>query len=193
MKGVIFNVLEAFVIEHHGEDALDDIIDATDLQTTEPFVGPGNYPAEDLLALVGTASTMTGVAVPDLIRQYGRFAFAFLADSVPTLMERFDGAGDFLLGLESVIHTEVRKLDPNASPARFTTIQVSDDELDMYYESPFGLFTLVEGLLDGVGDWYSTPLTCEMIESEGTNARFRIRFADAALAPASTDAVAADV
>ena len=55
MKGAIFKLLEDFVTSNYGPDAFEDLVDATELETTEPFVGPGNYPPGDLLALVGTA------------------------------------------------------------------------------------------------------------------------------------------
>ncbi len=186
MKGVIFNVFEAFVIENFGEDTLDEIVGNTTLETTEPFVGPGNYPAGDLVALVQTAAAKLGLTATDALRACGRFAFPALAGSVPTLMEQFDDAVSFLVGLEGVIHTEVRKLDPDADPARFTVEQTGDSKLLMHYESPLGLFGLVEGLLDGVGDWYDCDIAHEMIESADTNATFRIRVAQRAMAAGAT-------
>ena len=179
MKGVIFNVFEDFVVKNFGEDVLEDIVEATTLDTAEPFVGPGTYPATDLLALVVTAAAKLGITVDQALRACGRHGFPALAGSVPTLMAQFDDAESFLLGLESVIHTEVRKLDTDASPARFRVEQVVPGELSMHYESPFGLFGLVHGLLDGVGDWFSVDFTHEMVAADGTNATFRIRFGHA--------------
>lgn len=176
MKGVIFNVFEDFVITKFGEDVLEDIVDATTLQTTEPFVGPGTYPATDLLALVATAADLLGITVDEALRAYGRHAFPALAGAVPTLMEQFSNPSSFLLGLESVIHTEVRKLDAEASPARFRVEAAGPAALTMHYESPFGLFGLVHGLLDGVGDWFEADFQHEMIKAEGTNASFAITF-----------------
>ncbi len=176
MKGVIFTVFEDFVITKFGEDVLEDIVEATTLETTEPFVGPGTYPATDLLALVSTAADLLGITVDDALRAYGRHAFPALARAVPSLMEQFSNPSSFLLGLESVIHTEVRKLDADASPARFQVEAAGPATLTMHYESPFGLFGLVHGLLDGVADWFEVDFEHEMISTEGTNASFLISF-----------------
>lgn len=175
MKGVIFKLFEDFVTTRHGADTFDDLLDATPLETEGPIVGPGTYPAEDLLALVGSASAMLDTPVDDLLHAFGRHAFPALAYSVPGLMVGLDDARSFLLGLEAVIHTEVRKLDHDADPARFTVTDVDDDELLMHYRSPFGLFPLVEGFLDGIADWYRQPIAYERIDTDGTNATYRIR------------------
>lgn len=176
MKGAIFKLLEDFVTTNHGPDAFDDLLDETDLETVEPFVGPGNYPAGDLLALVGTATTKYDVSADDLLRGFGKHAFPALARSVPTLLEGLDDPRTFLCNLETVIHTEVRKLDSEASPARFTVTDLGPSELLLRYESPFGLFALVEGFLEGVAVWYDSPVDYKIEETDGTNAVFRVGF-----------------
>ncbi len=182
MKGAIFKLFEDFVTTTHGPDAFDDLLDATELETTGPIVGPGNYPAQDLLALVGSAVAAFEQPVDELLRAFGRHAFPTLAGSIPELMVGLDDPHTFLMKLESVIHTEVRKLDQDANPARFTATEVSPHELMLRYESGFGLFPLVEGFLDGLSDWYDAPLHHERVGTDGTNAEFRIRTGPEALA-----------
>ncbi len=176
MKGAIFKLLEDFVDATYGPDAFDALVESTELETDEPFVGPGNYPPGDLLALVATAVAAHDTTVEQLLRAFGRHAFPSLARSVPTLMEGLDTPRAFLHGLESMIHTEVRKLDGEANPARFTVTEVDGTEILLRYESPFGLFPLVEGFLDGVADWYETPLHHELVDVDQTNGTFRVRF-----------------
>lgn len=178
MKGAIFNAFEQFVVDNHGEEAYEDIYDATELETTEPFVGPGTYPATDLLALVTTTIGVLGISLDDALRAFGRHAFPALAQSVSSLMDGLDDSHSFLLNLESLIHTEVRKLDPDASPARFTVVEDTPEAIVLRYESPYGLFALVEGFFDGVADWYDTTLRYELLSTEGTNGTFRVHFTD---------------
>jgi len=186
MKGSIFKLFEEFVTERFGPDAYEDLLDETSLETTEPFVGPGTYPAGDLVALLTTASTHHDTSVDDLLRGLGRSAFSSLAGAVPTLMEGLDDPRDFLLGLESVIHTEVRKLYPDADPPRFTAVELDPTSLELRYESALGLFSLVEGLLDGLGDWYDCAVGHERLTVDGTNAIFRV-----VVGPVSHDAPSA--
>ena len=52
MKGVVFNMLEEFVVENAGEEVFEEILYTCEFITVEPFVGPGTYPDEDLNELV---------------------------------------------------------------------------------------------------------------------------------------------
>jgi hypothetical protein len=177
VKGAIFKMFEDFVESTYGPDAFEDLLDTTELITAEPFVGPGTYPPEDLMALVGTATSAHEIGVEELLRAFGRHAFPALASSVSSLLEGIDHPLTFLAHLESVIHTEVRKLDPKASPARFSVSEAGPTELLLHYRSPFGLFALVEGFLDGLGAWYEVPVEHERVSVDGSNATFRVRTA----------------
>ena len=167
MKGSIFKLFEHYVGASYGADAFDDILDATTLETTEPFVGPGDYPAADLVALVTATCAMHDVAVDELLQGFGRHAFPLLAESVPTLIDGLDTPRTFLTNLESVVHTEVRKLDPMANPARFSVTETDDGGLRFRYESELGLFPLVEGFLDGVAAWFAQPVDHRIEEIDG--------------------------
>jgi hypothetical protein len=113
---------------------------------------------------------------------------------VAELMVGLDDPHTFLMSLESVIHTEVRKLDADADPARFVATEVDSNEILLRYESPFGLFALVEGFLDGIADWYDAPLGYELVSTEGTNATFRIDTSPSGeAAPAGAEADGATV
>lgn len=177
MKGTIFNAFEAYAASLHGQDAVDDLFDSVELETKGPFVGPGRYPASDLVAIVVAASDRFGSTPDELLFGFGRFAFPALAGSVPTLMEQMTTPVEFLLGVESIVHTEVRKLDPEAMPARLRVEQTGPDEVVLHYESDLGLFAFVEGILGGVGDWYEVDVTSDRLSVDGTNASFAVRFA----------------
>ena len=53
MKGVVFNLLEEFIIANSDGDTYEEILDECTFVTDGPFVGPGTYPDEDLIMLVG--------------------------------------------------------------------------------------------------------------------------------------------
>src|SRR5688500_2593838 len=111
MKGIIFNQLEVMVTTAFGPDAWDALLQQTDLRTSEKyFVGPRNYPDEDLFALVATASRITGRSPEDLIHSFGQFLFPALAGAYPTFIKPGMNAKSFLMTVDRVIHIEVRKL-----------------------------------------------------------------------------------
>lgn len=184
MKGTVFTLFEDFVVDSFGADVYEEILQSTRLITKEPFVGPLTYPAEDLLALVTTTVTRVGVPVDQAMAAFGRYAFPVLAATIPSLMAELPDARSFLLRLESLVHTEVRKLDPVASPPRLTVTAHDATTVDLRYESPYGLFALVEGFLDGVGVWYGTPLAHQRLDVAGTNATFRVHVGSTSPVPA---------
>ena len=84
----IFNRLEQMVTESFGLEAWDEIVVHSSLRTPNGvFVGPANYPDEDLFALVGTASRLTGKSVTELVRTFGRFLFRQLAMAYPVFIK----------------------------------------------------------------------------------------------------------
>ena len=86
MKGVIFNMLEEFTVETFGEETFEDVLDEAELITTEPFVGPGTYPDEDLIALVTTLIKKVDMPLPDAVRAFGHWLFPRLAERIPDEM-----------------------------------------------------------------------------------------------------------
>lgn len=157
MKGIVFRLFEDFVTEAHGADLWERVLAETELETKEPFVGPGTYPDEDLLALVGTASRVLGVPVPDAVRSFGRFSLAHLVGAVPGLTDGYHDPRELLLALDGTVHSEVRKLWRDARPPRFETESPSPELLRLHYESARGLCPLVAGLLDGAIEHYGVP------------------------------------
>ncbi len=180
MKGVIFNLFEDFVCESFGDEVYESILDAAELRTTEPFIGPGLYPDEDLLALVGVAVDQLGIALPDALRAFGRFALPRLVEAHPDFAESECGAKDFLLSVDSVIHVEVKKLWPDAQTPSFRYDDPGQGALSMMYASARKFCPLVEGFIDGVADHFG-----EKIEREHTTCMhdgaeecvFRLQFA----------------
>ncbi len=176
MKGSIFLLFEEFVVESYGEELFEELLASTELETVEPFVAPGTYPATDLVALLMTASAKSGLSTDELLHRFGVFAFPALARSAGPLLDGIDSPQVLLQSLEAVVHTEIRKLDPEANPARFEVVDLGPDELELHYVSPLGLFSLVEGLLDGIAAWFDQPVVHQRVSTDGTNAVFRISF-----------------
>lgn len=159
MKGIIFNQLENMVTETLGIETWDALLEGTTLKTAGGmFIGPNTYPDEDLFALVGTASKMTGTPATDLVRTFGRYLFPKLAAGYPMFLREGMTAKSFLMSVDRVIHVEVRKLD---AAAGLPTIQYEDpapDRLVLLYRSPRGLCALAEGLIEGVGVHFSETI-----------------------------------
>lgn len=158
MKGIIFNITEAFLAENFGEDVCSEIMDSCPFLTKDPFVSPGTYPDEDLILLVNKASEKLKISIPAIQKNLGHFAFFKLIAAYPHFIEPFHHPKKFLLTVESVIHVEVRKLYRDSYLPTFSYVDPAPDRLIITYHSRRKLYSLMEGLIDGVGEYFNVPI-----------------------------------
>ena len=147
VKGIVFNLLADVVSARHGEAVWDDLLDAAG--ASGAYTSLGSYPDEELMGLVAAAAQALGQTPAQVLRDFGR-------DAMPLLVQRYGGlfaphrdTRSFLLTLNAIIHAEVRKLSPGATPPDFD-IDASDPELlRMVYRSERRLCALAEGFIEG--------------------------------------------
>lgn len=164
MKGVVFNVLEDFTNQNFGDDEFDKIVELSDLETKDPFVGPGTYPDGDLFKIVGKIVELKNLKVDWAIREFGKFLFPCLVQIAPKYAEESDGIIDFLQRVDSIIHIEVKKLFKDAVTPEFTYSEVTETSMKIKYKSNRHLCYLMEGLLDGAGTYFKEPITYKQLE-----------------------------
>jgi hypothetical protein len=158
MKGIVFNLFEEFVAREHGEAAFDEIVEATELKTAEPFVGPGTYPDEDLVALVGTAVQKFDLVPADALRAFGRYCLPRLADKVPQFLASHADCKSFLKSVQGVVHVEVLKLFRGAYVPHFEYEDPAPNRLVMKYRSKRRLCHFAQGLIEGAASHFKNPV-----------------------------------
>jgi hypothetical protein len=109
----------------------------------------GTYSHEEIVALVVALSQHSRTAVPDLLRAFGEYLFAYFARSYPDMVGARSNVFSFLSGIEEVIHSEVRKLYPDAELPRFDVEHPADGTMVMVYRSSRHFEDLCEGLIRG--------------------------------------------
>lgn len=159
MKGIVFNLLEAVVTQHRGEDAWDDLLDLAEVDGA--YTSLGSYPDEDMLALVAAASAAYGLSQRKVLRWFGREAMPLLAETYPDFFDKHVSTRPFLATLNSIIHPEVHKLYPGARCPHFELSSPAEDTIDMTYESPRGLCQLAHGFIEGASDHYGEEVAIE--------------------------------
>ncbi len=158
MKGIIFNLLEQFIAENFGEAKYQQIIKKCELSTTDPFVVPGTYSDEDLTKIVKEASSELNLPPADILRAFGKFCFPKLAERFPQFTQPFNHPKKFLMTVENIIHVEVRKLYKHAYTPKFIYNDTSPTTLTITYFSKRKMYDFMEGLLDGVGEFFNVPI-----------------------------------
>lgn len=152
MKGVIFNLAEEVIVDSHGEDVWDALLDAAGVDGA--YTSLGNYPDDDLARLVQAASELLGVAPDTVVATIGEGALPLLANRYPVFFEGYDATRSFLLTLNDVIHSEVRKLYPGADVPEFGFDDSESGELVITYRSARKLCALARGFISGAAQYY---------------------------------------
>ena len=158
MKGSIFKHFESFVCENFGQETFEEILEGVDLITDGPFLGPDNYPDEDLLAIVGATIDKLQIPLPDALRAFGKDLFGKLAAEAPVFLENVDDLKTFLQMVDGVIHVEVKKLSPEAYLPKLECIDTGEGTMTMKYMSERQLCQLFLGLVEGAAERFSTEL-----------------------------------
>src|SRR5437867_991997 len=112
VKGIVFNLLEETIRQNYGEDTWDHLLDAAEADGV--YTSLGNYPDQELLQLVQAAAARLGKPAPEIIRWFARQSLPLLAERFPSFFESHSTTRSFLLTLNDIIHSEVRKLYPGA-------------------------------------------------------------------------------
>jgi hypothetical protein len=157
MKGIVFNLLEQVVIDEHGEDAWDRILDAAGLEGA--YTAVGSYEDQQFLALVGAASKETGIEPNVLVRWFGARSLPLFAARYPAFFEGHTSARSFILTLNDVIHPEVRKLFPGADVPNFEFHTPDESTVELGYISPRRLCSFAEGLIEGAAAHFGETVT----------------------------------
>lgn len=179
MKGVIFNLLERFIVDGWGDAVYEEILAGCPLHTQGVYVGPATYPDADLFAIVGKACERLGLPAATALHAFGRYLAPRLAARVPGLVAGHAHPKTLLQAIDSVIHVEVRKLFKDAQPPRLTWTDPGPDELVLHYASARPLCGLVGGLIEGTGELFSVPLTQTQVRCRDDGAAtcdFEVRF-----------------
>lgn len=154
MKGLIFRQLEKMVTTKLGLHTWDALVERAGLTTRDGFIGTVTYPDSDLLALVRSASEMTGRPESELLRAFGRFIFPELARTYAALSAETRTAKECLISAGRIVHVEVAKLHIGAVLPEFGYEDPAPDRLVMLYRSRRRLCDFAAGLIDGVGEHF---------------------------------------
>lgn len=178
MKGLVFTEFLEMVERKFSPAMVDDIIDDSDLPSGGAYTAVGTYPHSEMLALVQSLSKETRLPVPALVKIFGQHLFGRFVQLYPSFFRETRDAFDFLDSIENYVHTEVRKLYPDAELPTFAAQRSADNQrLVMTYHSKHPFATLAEGLIEGCLAHFQEKAQVEIIDQSagrGTQVEFHI-------------------
>jgi hypothetical protein len=149
MKGMVFTEFLEMVEERFSPSLADQIITAANLPSGGAYTAVGTYDQGEMWSLVIELGKASGIPVPQLMREFGEHLFHRLTAGYPGFFDGVASTFDFLQGLETAVHSEVRKLYPDAELPQFDVSERSTDRMVMVYRSTRHFADLAEGLLRG--------------------------------------------
>lgn len=148
MKGMVFTEFIELVERTYSPALVDRIIDECNLPSGGAYTAVGNYDHREMVALIVALHRHSGKPIDHLLRWFGENLFISLSRGFPAFFKGKTHAFDVLKGIESVIHTEVRKLYPDAELPAFEVMEPDADTLVLDYHSPRCMDDLAHGLIN---------------------------------------------
>ena len=153
MHGIIFVELKKYVEDKVGAEAWRAVVDKSGVPTSI-YMAVRPYDDAELIALVQTASSMTGTPVPALLKDFGKFIVPGLMKTYRAFMKPQWRTLDVLEFTESHIHTKVRTMTKGAMPPFLQPSRVAPNEVLIKYGSPRKLCPVAEGIIQGIADHF---------------------------------------
>ncbi|MDQ3282596.1 MAG: heme NO-binding domain-containing protein, partial [Acidobacteriota bacterium] len=158
MHGLIFGELKQYVTARLGPNAWNDLL-------TQAGIGPKlylaveEYPDSEVVAIVTTASRITGLEPAALLQDFGEFIGPQLVKMYRAYVKPEWRALDVIEHTEERIHRMVRLHHNGARPPYLTSERRSEKAIVIHYNSERKLCSLAKGIALGIGKHYGENMT----------------------------------
>lgn len=143
---MVFAELLEMVEARYSLDMVDAVLETAGASGV--YTSVGYYDDAELVALVGALASHTGTTAQTLLFAFGQYVFGRFLALYPSFFTHAVDASGFLQGLETHVHTEVRKLYENAHPPLFLWEPLGPGRYALEYRSQRALGDFAHGLLD---------------------------------------------
>jgi nitrite reductase (NADH) large subunit len=151
MHGMIFGELKKFVDTNLGGDSWVTLLDKAGF-AKRVYIPVKEYPDKEIVRLVVTASKITGIQIPDLLKSFGIFMVPDLLLLFRRQIQPDWNLMDLYAQIEDTIHNVVRLKNPGAKPPQLRVHRKSPNEVIIYYSSSRKMCALGIGLIQGIAD-----------------------------------------
>lgn len=145
----MFTEFFSFVEQRHSPVFLQRAIDASGVASGGVYTATGDYPACEMAQLLTEVAARAGASRAALLRTYGEWMFGRYARHFAHVVDGFDDAFDFLACAEQLIHSEVRKLYPDAELPGLEVVTHTPAKLVLIYRSSRCFEDFCEGVIRG--------------------------------------------
>ncbi len=163
MQGLLYHYLQDFVERRFGLPIWLRVRERAHVPERF-FVLTRPYPDSYVGDLVGALRAELGDGSPPpavLLFDYGRHLGRCFERDFDVYFRRFVSAREMIAAIETVIHAELRRRNPNSRPPALHTSPLPGGGLRLVYDSPRGLCDVLRGLVAHVADAFGQMVTIE--------------------------------
>ena len=136
MKGAIFIAFNEMIENTAGIDTWEQLLQRVEPKSGGIYTSVESYPDDELFALVGALSEITGKPASELVATFGNSLFGFLDKKYPIFTRQQPTFFDFIESIDGTIHKEVLKLYSDARLPHIIAKRLTDYEMLVLYSSP---------------------------------------------------------
>ncbi len=173
MKGIIFTEFLDIVEHQFGLQVCQQMLD--DAGDQGSYTSVGSYDHRELVRLISSLSAITGHSVASLQELFGEAVFPRLLSNLPEMPAEQYHTLSFINRVEAHIHTEVKKLYPDANPPKFDFLSQTESTLIMDYKSARCMGHVCLGLIKGCAVHFGDRIAIEMMPVSGQQDHVRFK------------------
>jgi hypothetical protein len=160
VHGFILSEIRGYVTAKLGAESWKVLLKEAGLAGKE-YVNYREYPDEEVVALVVTASRITNLEVPAILEDFGVYLAANLMRIYRPLVRPEWKLLDFLEHVEDTVHGVVRSRNRAAHPPGLRAIREASDRVVVVYSSGRRLCALAVGIVQGLSAHYGEAIAVD--------------------------------
>ncbi|MEW6737225.1 MAG: heme NO-binding domain-containing protein [Acidobacteriota bacterium] len=158
MYGLIFAELQDYVISRFSKDTWELLLKEAGLWP-KIYLNFQEYPDQEAIALITTASRLTGKPPEAIIEDFGEFIVPSLLKVYMSLIKPEWRTLDLIENTEEIIHTIIRRKTTAANPPTLQCERVNEKQIILTYDSPRKMCTLAKGIIKGIAKHYNETIS----------------------------------
>lgn len=157
MYGLVNQGIRTMVTETFGSEKWDRILETSGVD--DVFIAMDPYPDSVTLALVGAASEVLELEPPQVLQAFGKWWIGFAAKEYSQLFKIAGNSFEEFTSNLNDIHTRVGYMLTKLTPPSFKITDRRDRSFVLhYYSKREGLFPMVLGMIQGIGEWFGQEI-----------------------------------
>lgn len=179
MHGIVNYGIQKMVTDNFGEDAWRKVLEKSGVEDVFELARP--YPDTATVQLAVAAGEVLELPVPEVLKAYGKWWISFAKEDYSGIFQKAGSSFfEFISGLNDH-HARMAYMMPGLVPPKFEVTDHENNAFTLnYYSEREGLETFVMGLIEGLGEHFSTSVDIGLLDKSDHGkggAVFRIKYA----------------